>query len=90
MIRAAAVRRIAIEKRGVTPRPTRAGYLARSQPAPPRPFLPDWQARLDGRLSLPAVYEFTQFTTGTAVADQLDAFRKNFARANLSDARRRT
>ena len=36
----------------------------------------------------PALYEFTQFTTGDElVADQLTAFRKAFARVNLSYAR---
>jgi uncharacterized YceG family protein len=87
--RVAAVRKIAIAKRGVTPKLTRARYLAAvSRGRPPKPFLADWkQGSLEGFL-FPALYEFTQFTTGDElVADQLKAFRKAFARVNLSYAR---
>ena len=88
--RVAAVRRIAIEKRGVTPKLTRARYLAAVKRArPPKAFLPDWKRgrSMEGFL-FPALYEFTQFSTGDElVADQLAAFRKNFARANLAYAR---
>jgi UPF0755 protein len=87
--RVAAVRRIAIAKRGVTPKLTRARYLAAvSRSRPPKAFLRDWKpGSLEGFL-FPALYEFTQFTNGNElVADQLTAFRKAFARVNLSQAR---
>ncbi len=86
--RVAAVRRIAIDKRGVTPRLTRAGYQAAVAKArPPQPFLRDWKHSLEGFL-FPAVYEFTQKTTATElVADQLAAFRKRFATVGLRYAR---
>ncbi len=87
--RVAAVRKIAIAKRGVTPKLTRVRYLtAVSNARPPKVFLHDWKSRsLEGFL-FPALYEFTQFTNGNElVADQLTAFRKAFARVNLSYAR---
>jgi uncharacterized YceG family protein len=87
--RVAAVRQIAIAKRGVTPKLTRASYLAAvSRSRPPKAFLRDWKrGSLEGFL-FPALYEFTQFTNGNElVADQLTAFRKAFARVNLSQAR---
>jgi len=87
--RVAAVHRIAIAKRGVTPKLTRARYLAAvSRARPPKAFLGDWKrGSLEGFL-FPALYEFTQFTSGDElVADQLTAFRKEFARVNLSYAR---
>lgn len=87
--RVAAVRRIAIAKRGVTPRLTRAQYLAAVERAkPPKAFLPDWKrGSLEGFL-FPAAYDFTQYTSGTElVADQLEAFRKRFARVNLTYAK---
>ena len=87
--RVAAVRRIAIAKRSVTPKLTRAGYLAAvSRAQPPKAFVADWKrGSMEGFL-FPALYEFTQFTTGDElVADQLTAFRKAFARVNLSYAR---
>ena len=91
--RVAAVRKIAITKRGVTPKLTRARYLdAVSQARPPKPFLEDWKrGSMEGFL-FPALYEFTQFTSGKElVSDQLTAFRKAFARVDLSvRTRRRT
>ena len=87
--RVAAVRVIAIKKRGVTPNLTRARYLAAvARARPPKAFLGDWKRdSLEGFL-FPALYEFTQFTSGNElVADQLTAFRKAFARVNLSYAR---
>jgi len=87
--RVAAVRKIAIARRGVTPTLTRARYLAAvSKATPPKPFVPDWhRGSLEGFL-FPALYEFTQYTTGRElVTDQLAAFRKSFARVNLSYAR---
>ncbi len=86
--RIAAVRKIAIETRGVTPRLTRAGYLAAVAKArPPKAFLPDWKHSMEGFL-FPALYEFTQKTTAKQlVADQLAAFRKRFATVGLRDAK---
>jgi uncharacterized YceG family protein len=86
--RVAAVRRIAIAKRGVTPKLTRERYLAAVAKArPPKPFRADWKkGSMEGFL-FPALYDFTQFTTGTELLDdQLAAFRRNFARVNLSYA----
>jgi uncharacterized YceG family protein len=88
-VRVAEVRRIAIAKRGVTPRLTRARYLAAVASAlPPRPFQKDWQrGSLEGFL-FPALYEFSQYTTGKElVEDQLAAFRRRFATLDLRYAR---
>ena len=86
--RVAAVREIAIDKRGVTPRLTRTGYLsAVTKARPPKPFLADWKHSMEGFL-FPAAYDFTQRTTGPElVADQLAAFRKRFATIGLRYAR---
>jgi uncharacterized YceG family protein len=87
--RVAAVRQIAITKRGVTPRLTRAGYLraVKAAKAPPR-FRKDLKRdSLEGFL-FPALYEFTQETTARElVADQLRAFRQRFRTVDLSYAR---
>jgi uncharacterized YceG family protein len=87
--RVAAVREIAIERRGVTPRLTRVGYrraVERATP-PPRFRKEAKTGSLEGFL-FPALYEFTQETTPRElVADQLAAFRKRFATVNLSYAR---
>ena len=88
--RVAAVRQIAIAKRGGHPeadpraaisRPSRGrGRRRRSSPTG---SAARWRASSSRRS-----YEFTQFTTGDElVADQLTAFRKAFARVNLSYAR---
>ncbi len=87
--RVAAVRGIAIQRRGVTPRLTRSSYLAAAGRAKPPPqFRKDWAGRrLEGFL-FPALYEFSQHTTGRKlVADQLDAFRKEWAKVDLRYAR---
>ena len=87
--RVAAVRKIAIAKRGVTPKLTRARYLAAvSRARPPKAFLADWKrGSMEGFL-FPALYEFTQYTNGNElVADQLAAFKRNFAHVNLAHAR---
>ena len=79
--RVAAVREIAIAKRKVTPRLTRAGYLrAVERAVPPPRFRKDVERdSLEGFL-FPAGYEFTQKTTARElVADQLAAFRERFA-----------
>src|SRR5262245_23942614 len=87
--RVQAVRGIAVEKRGVTPRLTRAAYLKAARTArPPSPFLVDWtKGSIEGFL-FPALYEFTQYTTGRElVADQLTAFRKRFGSLDLRYAK---
>ena len=87
--RVGAVREIAIAKRKVTPRLTRAGYLrAVERAVPPPRFRKDVQrGSLEGFL-FPAGYEFTQKTTARElVADQLAAFRERFAGVDLSYAR---
>ena len=87
--RVAAVREIAIAKRGVTPRLTRSGYLRAVDRAlaPPR-FRKDLtKDSLEGFL-FPASYDFTQRTTARElVAHQLRAFRERFRSVDLSYAR---
>jgi UPF0755 protein len=87
--RVAAVRQIAIDKRGVTPRLTRTGYLQASGSAvPPAEFRKDWKlSSIEGFL-FPATYEFTKLTTsGRLVADQLRAFRRNWRKVDQRYAR---
>jgi len=87
--RVAAVRQIAIEKRGVTPRLTRSGYLLASGAAlPPPEFRKDWKlSSIEGFL-FPATYEFTKLTSSARlVSDQLRAFRKNWRKVDLRYAR---
>jgi UPF0755 protein len=87
--RVAAVRQIAIEKRGVTPRLTRTGYLhASGSSVPPREFRRDWKlSSIEGFL-FPATYEFTKRTSsGRLVRDQLSAFRRNWHKVDLRYAR---
>jgi UPF0755 protein len=87
--RVAAVREIAIDKRGVTPRLTRTGYLQASGAAvPPSEFRRDWKlSSIEGFL-FPATYEFTKLTSSARlVRDQLTAFRRNWRKVNLRYAR---
>ncbi len=87
--RVAAVRDIAIAKRGVTPRLTKAGYLRAVEAAKaPARFRRDLKRdSLEGFL-FPALYEFIQKTTARdLVADQLRAFRQRFRGVDLSYAR---
>jgi uncharacterized YceG family protein len=87
--RVAAVRKIAIAKRRVTPRLTKDGYLrAVDSVLPPPRFRKDVKrGSLEGFL-FPASYEFTQETTGRElVADQLTAFRERFGDVDLTYAR---
>ena len=87
--RVAAVREIAIEKRGVTPRLTRTGYLQASGAAvPPPEFRKDWKlSSIEGFL-FPATYEFTKLTSSARlVSDQLRAFRRNWRKVGLGYAR---
>ena len=87
--RVAAVREIAIDERGVTPRLTKTGYLAASGAAvPPAEFRRDWKlSSIEGFL-FPATYEFTKLTSSARlVRDQLRAFRRNWRKVDLRYAR---
>jgi uncharacterized YceG family protein len=87
--RVAAVREIAIDRRGVTPGLTRVGYLRAVDAAiAPSRFRKEVERdSLEGFL-FPASYEFTQRTTARElVADQLRAFRQRFRGVDLSYAR---
>jgi uncharacterized YceG family protein len=87
--RVAAVRQIAIDKRGVTPRLTKQGYLrAVGEAVAPSRFRKDAKrGSLEGFL-FPALYEFTQETSARElVADQLRAFRERFRGVDLRYAR---
>ena len=87
--RVGAVREIAIDKRGVTPRLTREGYLAATAEArPPRQFRKDWPGdRIEGFL-FPATYEFTKDTSSARlVRDQLGLFAHEWGKVNLAYAR---
>jgi UPF0755 protein len=87
--RVAAVREIAIDKRGVTPRLTTTGYLEASGAAvPPAEFRKDWKlSSIEGFL-FPATYEFTKLTSsGRLVRDQLRAFRRSWRKVDMRYAR---
>jgi uncharacterized YceG family protein len=87
--RVAAVRQIAIDKRGVTPRLTRQAYLrAVGKAVAPSRFRKDAKrGSLEGFL-FPALYEFTQETSAEElVADQLEAFKERFRGVDLRYAR---
>jgi UPF0755 protein len=84
-----AVREIAIDKRGVTPRLTPTGYLEASGTAvPPAEFRKDWKlSSIEGFL-FPATYEFTKLTSSARlVRDQLTAFRRQWRKVDLRYAR---
>jgi uncharacterized YceG family protein len=87
--RVEAVRQIAIDKRGVTPRLTKTGYLEASGAAvPPAEFRKDWKlSSIEGFL-FPATYEFTKLTSSARlVRDQLRAFRRNWRKVDMRYAR---
>jgi UPF0755 protein len=87
--RVAAVREIAVAKRGVTPRLNRDGYEAAIRKArPPVEFRKDWaRGSLEGFL-FPATYEFTKLTPSQRlVRDQLRAFERQWGKVNLAYAR---
>jgi uncharacterized YceG family protein len=87
--RVAAVRQIAIEKRAVTPRLTKTGYLEASGSAvPPVEFRKDWKlSSIEGFL-FPATYQFTKLTSsGRLVGDQLRAFRRSWHKVDMRYAR---
>jgi UPF0755 protein len=87
--RVGAVREIAIEERGVTPRLTREGYLAAiATLRPPPGFRKDWAGRSIEGFLFPATYEFTQYTPSAKLArDQLEHFRRQWNRLDLRYAR---
>ena len=87
--RVAAVREIAIEKREVTPRLTKTGYLqASGSAAPPAEFRKDWAGRSIEGFLFPATYEFTKLTSSARlVRDQLRAFRRKWRKVDLRYAR---
>jgi UPF0755 protein len=87
--RVSAVREIAIARRGVTPRLTRAGYVeAAGRASPPKPFRKDWAGQsLEGFL-FPATYEFTRVTSSEKlVRDQLRAFARQWNKVDLRYAK---
>jgi UPF0755 protein len=84
-----AVREIAIDRRGVTPRLTKTGYLQSSGAAvPPAEFRKDWKlSSIEGFL-FPATYDFTKLTSSAKlVHDQLRAFRRSWRKVDLRYAR---
>jgi uncharacterized YceG family protein len=87
--RVGAVREIAVDRRGVTPRLSEAAYLAAARAVvPPRQFHKDWTRGSAEGFLFPATYEFTQLTRARRlVADQLAAFRRNWAKLDLRYAR---
>ncbi len=86
--RVAAVRKIAIEERGVTPRLTRAAYVAATAAVlPPPAFRKEAAGRIEGFL-FPATYTFTEKTPAKRlVADQVATFKKRWASVDLRYAR---
>jgi UPF0755 protein len=89
--RVSAVRRIAIDRRHVTPRLTGAAYAAATRNArPPRTFARYMKRRSIEGFLFPALYEFTPATTAAAlVANQLDAFAQRWRTVDLRAAKRR-
>ena len=87
--RVAAVREIAIERRGVTPQLTRSGFLRASASAlPPPAFRKDWGGRSIEGFLFPATYEFSQHTSSAdLVRDQLTHFREQWSRVSMRYAR---
>jgi len=87
--RVAAVREIAIDKRGVTPRLTGTGYERASARAhPPPAFLRDWNGRSIEGFLFPSTYEFSQFTPSTElVGDQLKTFQRQWKKVDLRYAK---
>ena len=89
--RVAEVRRIAIEKRHVTPRLTGSGYARAVRSArTPRGFARYLKRRSVEGFLFPALYEFSpQTTAATLVQNQLAAFTLRWKSVDLSAARRR-
>ena len=87
--RVAEVRRIAIDRRHVTPRLTGAAYAAAVRKArPPAAFRAEAGTRVEGFL-FPALYQFEEQTSAeTLVANQLAAFAERWRTVDLRPARR--
>jgi UPF0755 protein len=80
------VNKIAENERGVKPRLSAQAYLRATRVV--RPFSGFGRARPAEGFLFPATYEFTPRTTSAQlVAEQLEAFRKNWAKVNLGYAR---
>ena len=88
--RVAEVRRIAIERRGVTPRLTGAAYARAARNArPPQAFRQEAGVNVEGFL-FPALYHFEAHTSAeTLVSNQLAAFEQRWGTVDLRPARRR-
>jgi len=87
--RVAAVREIAIAKRGVTPRLTGTGYVRASAKAHPPPgFLRDSKGRSVEGFLFPSTYEFSQYTPSSElVGDQLKTFQRQWKKVDLRYAK---
>jgi UPF0755 protein len=87
--RVAAVREIAINRRGVTPRLTRSGYASAAASAvPPKEFRKDWDGESIEGFLFPATYEFTKVSSSQRlVRDQVRAFARSWNRVDLRYAR---
>ena len=89
--RVAEVRRIAIRKRGVTPRLSGDGYrTAVARASAPVAFRPHLKRRSVEGFLFPSLYEFTQSTSASAlIANQIATFERNWRSVNLRYARGR-
>jgi len=87
--RVGAVREIAIDTRGVTPRLTGTGYeQASAAVRPPAEFRKDAAGRSIEGFLFPSTYEFSQYTPSSRlVRDQLAAFRRQWSKVNLRYAK---
>ena len=87
--RVAEVRKIAIRKRGVTPRLSGGGYRAAvGRAQAPRAFRPFLKRRSVEGFLFPSLYEFTQHTRASdLVANQIAAFESHWRRIDLRRAR---
>ena len=86
--RVAEVRRIAIARRGVTPRLTGGGTRAARRARPPRLFRAEAGDNVEGFL-FPALYHFEGHTSAeTLVANQLVAFEQRWRTVDLRLAHR--
>ncbi|MDF2751925.1 MAG: mltG [Gaiellaceae bacterium] len=83
--RVAEVRKIAIRKRGVTPRLTGVAYkAAAARTRPPREFRPSLRLRSVEGFLFPSLYEFTQQTRAAdLVANQISAFESRWRGIDL-------
>jgi UPF0755 protein len=89
--RVSEVRRIAIRRRGVTPRLTGVAYkTAAASARAPREFRPYLRRRSVEGFLFPSLYEFSQYTRGAElVAQQLATFQVRWSTIDLSAARKR-